>query len=114
MKPRVVTSDDASDNEVFTSPEVAKSFDFTNEEKIYNCNILWLEGTSSRAIRMRPAPDPLLFEAPLVYSLHALGLGVRSSLAFEDSGMPSTLGLLATSGVALIFVGVSAKNSAKT
>lgn len=26
----------ASSSDVFTSPEVAKSFDFTNEERIYN------------------------------------------------------------------------------
>ncbi|GKG65587.1 hypothetical protein Tco_0677289, partial [Tanacetum coccineum] len=48
---------------------------------------------------MRPAPDPSLFEAPLVYNLHA----------FEGSGMSSTLGLLGTSAVALISAGVSAR-----
>ncbi|GKG16141.1 hypothetical protein Tco_0358464, partial [Tanacetum coccineum] len=58
---------------------------------------------------MRPTPNPSLFEAPSVYNLHALGPGVRSPLAFEGSGMSSTLGLLSTSAVALISVGVSAR-----
>ncbi|GJR21575.1 hypothetical protein Tco_0970102 [Tanacetum coccineum] len=39
---------------------------------------------------------------------------LRSPLAFEGSGMSSTLGLLGTSAVALISVGVSARKSAKT
>lgn len=32
----------ASENGVFTSPEIAKSFDFTSEERIYNWYFLYI------------------------------------------------------------------------
>ncbi|KAK2983446.1 hypothetical protein RJ640_003829 [Escallonia rubra] len=48
FKPMVFSVAAAAENAVFTSPEIAKSFDFTSEEKIYNCYIYYDVSTGDR------------------------------------------------------------------
>ncbi|XAR73533.1 Valine--tRNA ligase [Bertholletia excelsa] len=70
----------ASDNGVFTSPEIAKSFDFSSEERIYN----WWESQGYFKPNFDRGSDPFVISMPPPNVTGSLHMGHAMFVTLED------------------------------
>ncbi|KAF2300529.1 hypothetical protein GH714_013951 [Hevea brasiliensis] len=70
----------ASENGVFTSPEVAKSFDFSSEERIYN----WWESQGYFKPNFERGSDPFVISMPPPNVTGSLHMGHAMFVTLED------------------------------
>ncbi|KAF3445212.1 hypothetical protein FNV43_RR14906 [Rhamnella rubrinervis] len=70
----------ASDNGVFTSPQIAKSFDFTSEERIYN----WWESQGYFRPKFDRGSDPFVIPMPPPNVTGSLHMGHAMFVTLED------------------------------
>ncbi|KAJ8513055.1 hypothetical protein OPV22_003489 [Ensete ventricosum] len=70
----------ASENEVFTSPEIAKSFDFASEERIYN----WWEAQGYFKPSFDRGADPFVIPMPPPNVTGSLHMGHAMFVTLED------------------------------
>ncbi|KAK9129008.1 hypothetical protein Syun_017805 [Stephania yunnanensis] len=70
----------ATENGVFTSPEIAKSFDFTSEERIYN----WWESQGFFKPNFNSCGDPFVISMPPPNVTGSLHMGHAMFVTLED------------------------------
>jgi valyl-tRNA synthetase len=70
----------SSENGVFTSPEIAKSFDFTSEERIYN----WWESQGYFKPNFAKGSDPFVISMPPPNVTGSLHMGHAMFVTLED------------------------------
>ncbi|XWS47558.1 hypothetical protein CRYUN_Cryun14cG0162500 [Craigia yunnanensis] len=70
----------ASENGVFTSPELAKSFDFTSEERIYN----WWQSQGYFRPKFHQGSDPFVVSMPPPNVTGSLHMGHAMFVTLED------------------------------
>ncbi|KAM1189727.1 hypothetical protein ACFX2J_025371 [Malus domestica] len=70
----------ASENGVFTSPEIAKTFDFTSEERIYN----WWESQGYFRPHLDRGSDPFVISMPPPNVTGSLHMGHAMFVTLED------------------------------
>ncbi|KAL1833544.1 hypothetical protein ACET3Z_003195 [Daucus carota] len=80
LKPRLFTASASSESDVFTSPEVSKSFDFTNEERIYN----WWESQGYFKPNFDRGSDPFVVPMPPPNVTGSLHMGHAMFVTLED------------------------------
>lgn len=80
FKPRFFAVAASSENGVFTSPEIAKSFDFTSEERIYN----WWESQGYFKPNFDRGSDPFVVPMPPPNVTGSLHMGHAMFVTLED------------------------------